>query len=156
MEGKRSRNMEGHINYILHIKEEYSIFGEACSSDIPLVVTLSSGLQKGSMSFPVLEHDACGKRIVQSYSKPPRIAPSLQVSSKTKILAKTNKATQISRANNIRPSVATCLLPRFRCCQFATAAAIFVLFDDGISCRWGCHEFQQAANWSITTKKFAI
>jgi hypothetical protein len=89
MEGKRSRNMEGHINYILHIKEEYSIFGEACSADIPIVVTLSSGLQKGSMSFQVLEHDACGKRIVQSYSKPPRIAPSLQVSSKTKILATT-------------------------------------------------------------------
>jgi hypothetical protein len=40
--------------------------------------------------------------------------------------------------------------------QFAAAAANVLLFDDGISCRRGCNEFQQIANWSILMKKFAI
>jgi hypothetical protein len=36
--------------------------------------------------------------------------------------------------------------------QFAAAAAIFLLFDGGNLCRWGCNEFQQKANWSIIMK----
>jgi hypothetical protein len=38
----------------------------------------------------------------------------------------------------------------------ASPAATFLLFDDGISRRCGCHEFQHTASWSIITKKFAI
>jgi hypothetical protein len=37
--------------------------------------------------------------------------------------------------------------------QFAAAAAIFLPLNGGISCRWGCNEYQQTAYWSIITKK---